>query len=241
MRDATGEHETPGPGPDPGTPGPPLFATRSPDERVAATSPLDPEADGDAEPPARARPVPPHLETRSPGERVPNDRGPGAGAPVDPHEVDDRTEIVDRVARVLPRFELIATYRLRDLARRRRLSTNEFLVLAELLFRPNGLSGAQVADLVGLGSGGTTGILARLAERELVERVPDPADRRQLLATATPAARELLWDDLVGNEVPALLQGLAPRDVRAVSLFVGRATDRGFRRIQAARDRQRRR
>jgi DNA-binding MarR family transcriptional regulator len=57
-----------------------------------------------------------------------------------------------------------------------------------------------------------TRVLARLEEAGLVQRTPDPQDRRSSLLTATPAGRELLdelrnrtsgrveWDMQAGNE-----------------------------------------
>lgn len=148
-----------------------------------------------------------------------------------------REELAEELATTMARWGLVAYHRMRVVARRHLLSFNELVVVAELLARPDGLSGSEVAAVTGLGSGGVTQILARLEERELVVRDPDPDDRRRLFARATPEARQLLWPDLTDLDVRFLLDGIPTAWVEYVSLFVGRATDRGHRQVQALRDR----
>jgi DNA-binding MarR family transcriptional regulator len=62
-----------------------------------------------------------------------------------------------------------------------------------------------------------TRVLARLVEEGLVERTPDPQDRRSALVSATPAARELLAELRTRKTafLAARLEALDPAD-RAV-------------------------
>lgn len=141
------------------------------------------------------------------------------------------------MAGVLPRWELAAGYRLRAIAERHRLSEHELVVVAELLLRPDPLTGAAIAGIVGLSTGGVTRILARLEERDLVERVEDPHDRRRILARPTAEARLVLLDDLVAVDVRGLLHGLTEAQLRAVPVVLDRLSDETFRTARAMRER----
>src|SRR4051812_50187639 len=59
-----------------------------------------------------------------------------------------------------------------------------------------------------------TRVLARLVEEGLVERTPDPQDRRSALVSATPAARELLAELRTRKTafLAARLEALDPAD-----------------------------
>ena len=146
--------------------------------------------------------------------------------------------VAAELATLLPRWELIGLYRMRVLAERHCLSLNEYAVLTELLLRPRGISGTEVAETVGLATGGTTRLLARLEERDLVVRDPDPADARRLLVRATPEARALLWDDVTDVDTTRLLSGIPTERLGWATAFAGRVTDLGVRRVQALRDRR---
>lgn len=53
---------------------------------------------------------------------------------------------------------------------------------------------SEVADRLGTAASTTSGVIDGLVQLELVERLEDPADRRQVLVGATPAAAERLED-----------------------------------------------
>lgn len=191
-----------------------------------ASGPPQPGPDPDPDP----DPNGPTADNRLPGQRVLDSRAAG-----DRYRAQI-AEIAELVARMLPRWELAAGYRLRAIADRHLLSEHELTVVAELLLRRNPLAGATIAGIVGLSTGGVTRLLARLEDRELVERFEDPHDRRRILARATPEARDLLWDDLV-PDARHLLNGLGTEHARRVPDFLRRASDDSFRQAQTLRDR----
>lgn len=77
------------------------------------------------------------------------------------------------------------------------LATSEFEVLMRLSRSPGGA--LRMTDLAGqaaLSTSGLTRLVDRLEHRGLVARQACPTDRRGLLATITPAGRELVLDML---------------------------------------------
>lgn len=71
----------------------------------------------------------------------------------------------------------------------------------------------ELADAMGCDAGNVTGLVDRLEDRSLVERVPDPADRRRRVVTLTAAGRDRrdrLRDALFTD--PPGVQGLSADD-----------------------------
>lgn len=160
-----------------------------------------------------------------------------------PHRAVD-TERVERIAELLVRWELGSIHRVRAAAHHVVATEPEYLVLSELAVRPNGLTGAELAGIVGIGSGGISGVLTRLEEQELIERSPDPHDRRGMVSFATDAGRDLVRDE-VGDVadlrgVVALLDGLRPYQIDLIAAFLSNATNRAYRQSQHLRDLRRR-
>jgi DNA-binding MarR family transcriptional regulator len=96
------------------------------------------------------------------------------------------------------------------------IGRGDFDVLATLrrAGSPFSLSPKALTTSLMLTSGGMTGRLDRLEKRGLVVRSPDPADRRGLTITLTPAGRELV-DQAVGAGLDAqrrVLERLPPED-----------------------------
>jgi DNA-binding MarR family transcriptional regulator len=83
---------------------------------------------------------------------------------------------------------------------------------ARLLFvlarRPTNMLG--LGAVLGLGKSTMTGVVARMASAGLVERAPDPDDRRHLVVTPTARGVELARrvEDELRARVTALLDGL---------------------------------
>lgn len=96
------------------------------------------------------------------------------------------------------------------------ISRGEFDVLATLRRsgEPYTLAPKQLTASMMLTSGGMTGRLDRLERAGLVRRSPDPADRRALQVTLTPAGRQLVEEAAeAGLAVQRrLLDALSPED-----------------------------
>jgi DNA-binding MarR family transcriptional regulator len=143
---------------------------------------------------------------------------------------DDVDRIVEQWARERPDLETEAMavfgriYRLARLVGDRQeviygqfgINRGEFDVLATLrrAGEPHQLSPKALGASMMVSSGGMTGRLDRLERAALITRSPDPADRRGLVITLTPAGREVV-DAAVGAGLDAqreLLEHLPPRD-----------------------------
>ena len=74
------------------------------------------------------------------------------------------------------------------------LSANEYVILCVLRGsgRPFRLPPKAITPLMPLSSGGMTNILHGLAARSLIERLPDPSDRRGVLIQMIPLAVKLI-------------------------------------------------
>jgi DNA-binding MarR family transcriptional regulator len=104
------------------------------------------------------------------------------------------------------------------------IGRGDFDVLATLRRSgpPFSLSPKALTTSLMLTSGGMTGRLDRLEKRGLVARSPDPADRRGLTITLTPAGRELV-DQAVGAGLDAqrrVLERLPPEDRSALAALL---------------------
>jgi DNA-binding MarR family transcriptional regulator len=96
------------------------------------------------------------------------------------------------------------------------LSTNEYVILCALRAAgaPFTLPPKSIRPLLGLTSGGMTNILHDLEHRGLVERLPDPADRRGVLIRLTDQALALIGTAIEAHvsEEHRMLVGLSPKE-----------------------------
>ena len=84
--------------------------------------------------------------------------------------------------------------------------------------KPYELNPTQLMDVTMLSSGGMTKRLDRLAEAGLVERRPDPSDRRGVLVKLTPRGKTVIDNAVaahLGNE-ERILRSLGAADRRAL-------------------------
>jgi DNA-binding MarR family transcriptional regulator len=104
---------------------------------------------------------------------------------------------------------------------------------------PEPLTTGQIAELTGLTSGSATRLVDRLERAGLVERKPDPHDRRRtrvsLTARRAPEA-DAAWD-APGSAFAALLAEFGDEELRAIERYLRRSTEVGS--AQAARLRER--
>ncbi len=120
----------------------------------------------------------------------------------------------------LLRAAALADAALADGLREHELQAGWFDLLAALrrAGRPYELSPTQLMSATMLSSGGMTKRLDRLADAGLVERRPDPADRRGVLVRLTPQGKAVIdkaVEDHVANE-KHLLRSLSAADRRAL-------------------------
>jgi DNA-binding MarR family transcriptional regulator len=96
------------------------------------------------------------------------------------------------------------------------LSANEYVILCVLRASgaPYTLPPRRINPLMNLTSGGMTNILHALAVRGLIQRLPDPSDRRGVLIRMTPAAVKLIDEALAahGIEEQRMIAALAPKE-----------------------------
>src|SRR3954454_23316046 len=59
----------------------------------------------------------------------------------------------------------------------------------DIIERLDGVTAGRLAAEASLSSGAVTPVIARLERAGLAQRVPDPSDRRRVLAEVTPSAR----------------------------------------------------
>lgn len=97
------------------------------------------------------------------------------------------------------------------------LSGLEMLVLWEVQKR-GALRAGKLAGFFGVPPSTFTTVLDRLESRGLVERVPDPDDRRAVLVQGTPSLQGLLdrVAERAESELERLLGGLSGEDYRSV-------------------------
>jgi DNA-binding MarR family transcriptional regulator len=100
------------------------------------------------------------------------------------------------------------------------LSSNEYVILCVLRASgpPYALPPKSITPLMALSSGGMTNILHALAARGLIERRPDPSDRRGVLIQITPEAIKLINQAIAAHvaEEHRMVASLAPAERRAL-------------------------
>ena len=95
----------------------------------------------------------------------------------------------------------------------------------ELLTAETNVTPGRLAELTGLTSGAVTGVLDRLEEAALVQREPDPTDRRRILVRLIPdRARELATTlQPLARATDTLLTRYAPAERAAIADYLQRA------------------
>lgn len=118
------------------------------------------------------------------------------------------------VDQILDQLEPLITRQRRAVAREgclRQISSTQLHVLF-LLISDGPMPMSQLADLLDVSLPTVTGIVERMVEKDLVERLRDDADRRLVKVGATPAGRQTVEEiDLVRRrELGRLLNLLTP-------------------------------
>jgi DNA-binding MarR family transcriptional regulator len=87
---------------------------------------------------------------------------------------------------------------------------------------------SELAERLGTAASTTSGVVDGLVQLNLLERVEDPADRRQVLVRATPAAAERLEDfsELGHRRIRELLAKIqSPDDLVTIERAIGLLAD----------------
>ncbi|WP_211593356.1 MarR family winged helix-turn-helix transcriptional regulator [Microbispora sp. H10836] len=97
----------------------------------------------------------------------------------------------------------------------RGVSAGALDLLIRLVGSDRGISIGELARAAGVSSRNVTGLVDTLERDGLVRRVPDPGDRRSVLAEITPAGRD--WVEAFRKPsqlaMKALFQGFAPEEL----------------------------
>lgn len=100
------------------------------------------------------------------------------------------------------------------------LSSNEYVILCVLRASgpPYALPPKSITPLMALSSGGMTNILHALAARGLIERRPDPSDRRGVIIQISPEAIKLVNQAIAAHvaEEQRMVASLAPAERQAL-------------------------
>ncbi|MCW3474372.1 MarR family winged helix-turn-helix transcriptional regulator [Limobrevibacterium gyesilva] len=117
-------------------------------------------------------------------------------------EGEIRTRLRERFDVTLPRFDL----------------------LAQLEKAPDGMTLGELSRRMMVSNGNITGLVERLAELGLVERVPHPADRRAAFVRLTPAGHSAFAEmaSQHADWIAALFDGLSDADIRLLMRLLSR-------------------
>jgi MarR family transcriptional regulator, transcriptional regulator for hemolysin len=93
--------------------------------------------------------------------------------------------------------------------------------------RHEGLKQSEIAEMLDLQPISLTRLLDRLCENKLIERRPDPQDRRAWRLYLTPAARPLMDQlDELGSELSeTILAGISPQQIETLLTDLDRIRD----------------
>ena len=127
------------------------------------------------------------------------------------------------------------------IAERLGVTSTELEVLGTLVAR-GPLSAGDLARRTGLTSGAVTRLIDRLAERGVVRRLPDPADRRRVLVEITPSAQRASdpFYDPIAREGTKLLEERTEKELEVILEYLRinyEFTKRHTERVEAMPDR----
>lgn len=113
----------------------------------------------------------------------------GAAASSPPPSPDHRHDLVVEIAEMLGRqFAVYSAHRLSTLATHLEMPLNDLKAL-ELIMAFDSISTGQLAQVMGVSSGGATALIKRLETAGYVERGRHPLDRRIVVIRARPKCR----------------------------------------------------
>lgn len=124
---------------------------------------------------------------------------------------------------------LSCTVRIEDSIRARlragfHITLPRFDLMAQLAREPDGVRMGELSRRMMVSGGNVTAITDQLEREKLVQRLPDPQDRRVFVVRLTPAGRRSFQRMAQAHEswVAELFDGLAPQDKASLSDILGR-------------------
>ena len=106
------------------------------------------------------------------------------------------------------------------------ISASDIDLLVPLRYADHAVTAVRLAEMLGMSRAGVSKTLAKLERRELIERAPNPVDRRSVSITIADKGRELV-DDVFPRELAAhadALAGLADERATVMSALEKLAT-----------------
>ncbi|MEN3793794.1 MarR family winged helix-turn-helix transcriptional regulator [Fulvimarina sp. MAC3] len=131
------------------------------------------------------------------------------------------------MARLFKRVMRIAVELDKELAQRHDLALTDLACLGFLESSEAPVTGRMIADHVGLSTGATTALLDRLERSSLIERRPNPADRRGIVITLISENSDPILNDHrhIRDRLQATFENLTEGEARTVSKFLKTLVD----------------
>lgn len=106
------------------------------------------------------------------------------------------------------------------------VNSTSYAILSELSL-DGWLTNGQIAERLGMSTGGVTPALDRLERSGFIERSPNPADRRSSVISIMPDGQGVLRQasDLLAAELGTFIEEMDERDREAILRFLVRAND----------------
>lgn len=106
------------------------------------------------------------------------------------------------------------------------VNPTSYAILSELSL-DGWLTNGQIAERLGMSTGGVTPALDRLERSEFIERNPNPADRRSSVVSITPKGQGVLRSatDVLAEELQGFIDAMEERDRETVLRFLIEAND----------------
>ncbi len=106
------------------------------------------------------------------------------------------------------------------------INPTSYAILSELTL-DGWLTNGQIAERLGMSTGGVTPALDRLERTAFIERTPNPADRRSSVVSITPSgeAAMRIAANVLADELRPFLGGLEQRDRETILRFLIEVND----------------
>lgn len=142
-------------------------------------------------------------------------------------KAEDQTEVIHQLTAAMRRANALSVIESHEAASRIGIHQTDMECL-DLLSMTGPLTAGRIASMTGLTTGAITGLVDRLEERGLVERVRDPADRRKVIVSPiSDAIEQTVTKEYAPftRDVAELLSKYSDRDLELMLEFVNAVCD----------------